>query len=373
MYAYDINTNTKLTELPGNGLTFGSRLNDQGSLKFSLPLGRRGIAGLVAPLLAYDGRPVKLYVDRGGVIIGAGYIAWTGRYSKSTGVLEIGGNELGSYFGQRNAVADYSETTYPSGITPGDLLVALLQDAQNPVLAGAGASIGLQVVNQSTGMPTIIPGYPLGQYTRVKQIVQDMADIMVPGAGRVDVTVRSAWDPTTGNPVDTLTVWSPRAGRSAETSGVFFDLDSAIDYTWPTDATVMGTTITATGSGNGATRPVATANAPGVPVGGLGQAPRLDKTVSVTSQSQDQVSAMASGIAAQYGDPVGTPTVVIPTDGQMPLGSWAMGDDARLYTSGDERFPQGLSQYWRIVQQEVTVPDDGLPTVTVSFNKPPLY
>lgn len=371
IYVYDLNTNTKLTELPGLGLSFGSRLNDQGGIGFRLPLGRAGVAALVDPLLAYAGRPVKIYVDRDGVIQGGAYIAWTGLYSKADGMLAVGGKELASYFAQRVTVADYSETTYPSGLDPAELLYKVYTDAQDPALAGAGASIGLSVVNSSTGLSAIIPGYPLAQYTMSQQIALDLADIIEPGVGGLDVTVSSSWD--AGSPVDTLTLWTPRAGQSAGDSGVIFDLDTAIDYTWPTDATLSGTTIIATGAGSGAAMPVAQANAPGVPVGGLGQSPRLDKVVSTTSQSQDQVSLMATGLAQQYGEPVVTPTVTVPTAGPQSLGSWTVGDDARLYTAGDERFPDGLSQFWRIVQQEVTVPDEGVPTVTLTFNLPPTY
>ncbi len=374
IYAYDPNTNTKLTELPGVGITFGSRLNDQGGFSFGLPLGRAGMAALVQPLLDYAGRPVKIYFDRDGVIQGGAYIAWTGAFTKSDGMLAIGGKEIASYFAQRVTVADYSEATYPApGLDPAALLYKVYTDAQNPALAGAGASIGLSVVNASAGLSAIIPGYPLAQYTFSQQIALDLADIIQPGVGGLDVTVASAWNPSTGIPEDVLTLWTPRAGQSAGDSGVIFDLDSAIDYTWPTDATLSGTTIIATGAGNGEGMPVAQVNAPGVPVGGLGQSPRLDKVVSTSSQSQDQVSLMATGLAQQYGNPVATPTVVIPTAGPQPLGSWTVGDDARLYTVGDERFPTGLSQYWRIVQQEVNVPDEGVPTVTLTFNIPPIY
>lgn len=373
IYAYDINTNTKLTELPGLGLQFSSRLNDQGGISFDLPLGRSDIRRLVQPLLDYAGRPVKLYVDRDGVIQGGAFIAWTGNYNKSTGMLQVGGKEIASYFAHRSQVADYSQMTYPGGLDPAVLIYKIYTDAQNPALGGAGSSIGLAVVNDSSGMPTIIPGYPLAQYTMVQQIAADMADIIAPGVGGIDVTVASAWDATTGDPVDTLTIWTPRAGIPAGSSGVIFDLDTVIDYTWPTDAENSGTTIIATGSGNGDAMPVSQANAPGVPVGGLGQSPRLDKIVSTTAQSQDQVALMANGLAQQYGDPVTTPTVTVPTAGPQPLGSWTVGDDARLYTAGDERFPNGLSQFWRIVAQEVDVPDEGVATVTLTYNLPPTF
>ena len=69
IFAYDINTNTLLCELPGNGLTFDTRLNDPGSCSFSLNLKSPGTAKRVAPIMGYEGNPFKVYIDRGGVIV----------------------------------------------------------------------------------------------------------------------------------------------------------------------------------------------------------------------------------------------------------------------------------------------------------------
>lgn len=375
VFAYDLNTNTLISELPATNLTFDSRLNAAGAITFDLALKRDGVSALVADFLSYEGRPVALYVDRDGIIVWGG-IGWTGNYVESTAMLAVGGREFRSYFAQRVAVADYSETTYPGGIDPGLLVYKIFTDAQNPVLAGAGSSIGLTVVNNTGGlMPDIIPGYPLYQYTFVDQIATDMAAVTAPGVGVIDVTVSSAWDPTTGLPVNTLTVWTPRAGATAGDSGLVFDLTNVIDFTWATDAQQSATNFIVTGSGNGQDMPVQQANAPGIPVGGLGQSPRLDRVESTTAQSQDQVSLMANGLAAQYGKPLATPTVTVPTAGTQPLGSWAMGDDARVYApaGGVARFPNGIDEFWRIVQQEVTVPNEGVPFVKVTLNQPPIY
>jgi hypothetical protein len=366
--AYDLNTNTRLAELPAKALRFSSRLNDPGSISFTVDL--KAVSRRVANVLAYQGNPFACYVDLNGVIVWGG-IMWTTNYQKVSGDWELGGKEFQSWADARVAVADYSDVTYPAGIDPAQLIYKVYTDAQNPALAGAGASIGLQVNSITTGIPAVIPGYPLSQHTKVSAIAADMAAVMSPGAGGIDVSVSSRWD-ANGNPQNQLTVWTPRVGRAAGQSGLIFDLDRALDYGWPTDATQSGNTIIATGSGNGAAAPLATVQAPGVPVGGLGQAPRLDKVVSYQSvQSQGQITLMANGAAQQFGRPLATPTIKIPTAGR--LGTWIVGDDARLYTDGDERHPNGLDQYWRIVQHEVSVPGDGVPTVTLTFNIPPVF
>lgn len=370
LYCYDLNTGTKLTELPAKGLSFDTRLNDPGAISFSIDLKSPNVAARAAALLAYDGFPVACYVDLNGNIVWGGII-WTTNYQKSTGELSYGGREFLSWGDQRAQAADYSDKTYPSGLDPAVLIFDVFTDAQNPAISGDGASIGLQITSSTTSIPPVVPGYPLLQRTTISRILADMTQIISPGVGGVDVTVTSQWD-TNGNPLNTLTVWSPRVGRAAGDTGLIFDLSNALDYTWPQDATQSGTTLFVTGAGNGAATPSATVQVPGLPVGGLGQPPRLDKVLSYSQvQSQQQISLMAAGAAQQFGRPLNTPTVTIPTLGV--LGSWLIGDDARIRTSGDERFPNGLDEFWRIVQSAVTVPDEGVPTVTLTLNNPPVF
>ena len=369
VFAYDLNTNTLLTELPVNNLTYDNRLGDAGACSFDLNLRSPAVQKVVSPVLAYDGSPFAVYIDRNGQISWGG-IVLTGNYSSSTGVLSCGGKEFLSYFDQRVTAAPYTVTEYPSGIDPAALIGKAINDAQSVTLCGAGASIGINVTGATSGLPLMIPGYPKTQYTIVSRLIADMLAISVPGYGGLDLTQVSQW--VNNNPTNTFVISSPRAGRAAGNTGLIFDLDSVINYDWPTDAVGAGNTIIATGSGTGAAMPTAIVNAPGVPIGGLGQSPRFDKVLSFQSaQSQQQIAAAASGAAQTYGKPIVTPKLTVLTNGN--LGTWAMGDDARIRSVGNERFPAGKDQYWRIVQQTVIVPDAGAATVALTFNAPPTY
>ncbi|TIH34979.1 hypothetical protein [Subtercola vilae] len=371
VFAYDPNTNTRLAELPATNLLFDTRLNDAGSISFDLALSAPKTAARVAPILSYDGAPFAVYVDRNGTIVWGG-LCLTGNYSKATGALPVQGKEFGAYFNQRIIAADYSALTYPGGIDPAQLVYKAYTDAQNVALCGPGASLGINVVGGSSTIPTFIPGYPITQHTTVSQIAADMAAVSSPGSGTVDVVFLSAWDPVSGAPVTTLKIWSPRAGRDKNSSPLVFDLASVNDYTWPTDVTKAGTTFTVTGAGSGAATPTAVVSS-AAPVGGLGQMPRLDQVFSFSNvQSQSQLNLMAAGLAQAYGFPVRTPTVTLPSVADPVLGSWMIGDDARLYTAGDERFPAGKDEFWRIVQYATKVPDEGVATVTLTFNLPPI-
>lgn len=436
VYAYDLDTNTLITELPAHDLSFDSRLNDSGSISFTLNLSRPEVASRVKPLLPYNGNPFAVYVDRDGALVWGGII-WTWNYARATGDLAMQGKQIMSYFSQRKLAVDYSvgnpsfapsttmlayataptstlsvtsttgftagqsiqfgvenpevrtiaSVTAPNTITltsptaynhaangpvqyaidPAALVKTAVNDAQNTTLCGPGASIGVTVVGGTSTIPPIVPAYPASQNTPVAQLISDMAAINSTGNGTVDTTIASSW--SSGAPANVLTIWSPRAGRIGSASGLIFDLSRAIDYTWPTDATSTGTNFTVTG-GNSLT---STATS-GVPVGGLGQMPRLDKVVSFSSvQSQSQLDAMTVGVVQQFSAPVPSPSVTQPTSALPTLGSFVLGDDVRVFISSDERFPSGLDEYWRIIQYSVKVPDEGVPTITFTLNKPPVY
>lgn len=378
VYAYDLNTNTPIGHLPATSLKFGCRLNDAGPISFDMNLQNPVVASKAQAVLAYQGTPFALYVQRStgggnGTLVWGG-VAWTTNYTKASGVLSIGGKEWLSYFDQRVIAADYSQASYPSGIDPAQLVAKALTDAQSTTKAGPGASLGIQIKGGTSTIPHFVPGYPISQHTTVGQILADMAATSAPGSGTVDTVFTSAWT-TSMVPQVTATIATIRAGRSASNTNLIFDLSKAIDYTWPIDATKMGTSLTATGAGSGAATVSAIVQSPYSPVGGLGQSPRLDQVYQFNNvQSQSQISAMAKGIAQLYGQAVATPTVKVPTNlVEQPLGSWTIGDDARLFTQGDERFPNGLDQYWRIVAYDVEVPDEGVPAVTLTFNTPPVF
>ncbi|UFU14642.1 hypothetical protein LQK89_02770 [Curtobacterium sp. C1] len=368
--AYDLNTNAFICELPANGLRFDRRLNDHGSISFDVDLKAPGTAAIANPFLQYAGNPVALYVDRSGILVWGG-ISETVAYKKSTGLLSVGGKEFLAYFESRLALRDYSQKSYPNGVDPAILLGTVLTDTQNPAYGGPGASIGLSVVSAPSNLPMLTPGYPLSQPTMVGTIVSDLVTTLTPGYGTLDWQLVVAYD-TNGNPTRTAYVRAPRSGRGAGSTGLMFDLSNCVEYSWPIDNGPSGNVITVTGAGNGSARPLATVVAP-FAVGGLGQPPRMDYVFSSSAQSQQQVQQMANGLSSQCSQPLMTPVVTVPTSGAQPLGSWILGDDARLVTAGDEFFPNGLDQYWRIVQESVDVPDAGVPTVELTFNLPPTY
>jgi hypothetical protein len=383
VYAFDINTNTLICEVPAKGLTFDRILGDAGAIEFTLNLTDPDAAAQTKPLQAYfDNAPFALYVERDGQLVWGGW-AKTNHYTHSTKELfPISGKEWLDYFTQRLVCADYSPASYPTGIDPAQLISLAITDCQNPAKGGPGASVGIGVRLQlpnggsSSGLPAEIPTYTSQSF--VSAVIADMTAGVTPGTGGVDVYTSVAWGPVVnGNrsPQTTVVISAPRAGRVAGQSGLIFELLNSVDFDWPNDFGTACTTLTESGGGSGLVAPTATVQAPDTPVGALGQPPRMDKVIQhSTVFDRNQLSRMAAGEVQQFSPPVATPTVTILTaDRRNALGSWIPGDDARLRAPSFERFPGGLDQAWRIVRDEVTVPDEGPATVKLTFNPPPSF
>lgn len=373
VYAYDINTNTLICELPAAGLTFDRRLNDTGSIGFTLNLLDPHAAAQADPFLAYYRAqvPVAFYVDRDGVLVWGG-IQTTGGYTHSGHTLPIQGREWPAYFAQRLIAAPYDKPTYPSGIDPALLLSKAVTDCQNTALAGPGANVGVAVTGGSSSVPWVTPSYSM-QQTFVSQVVADCVAGVTPGAGGVDYWMDVAWSPS-GFPSVTMRIASPRAGRAAGTTSFAIDLLNTVDFTWPQDYQQACTTLFETGGGSGQVAPASTV-ATSTPVGGLGQSPRFDKVLQHSNVlSPEWLSQLAQGEAQRFTGAVVTPTVILRTaDETNPLGTWIPGDDCRLIAEPFELYPAGIDEYWRVVMHAVTVPDDGAPTVTLTFNAPPQF
>lgn len=383
VFAFDINTNTRICEIPAKGLTFDSRLDDAGSISFTINLTDAKAAAQVAPLMAYfDTAPFALYVSRDGQLVWGGW-AKTNLYTHSSKeAFPITGKEWPDVFTQRLVCGNYSVTTYPTGVDPAQLVQTAIVDCQDSTKGGPGASLGIGVRMQLpgggsfSGQPRFIPSYT--SQTFVSQVLADVTAGVTPGTGGVDFYTQVQWGPVVnGNrsPQTAIVIAAPRAGRAARESGLIFELLNAVDFTWPNDVGQACTTLVESGGGSGPTAPTVTVQAPGVAVGGLGQPPRMDKVIQhSTALDQVLLGRLAAGEVQEFAPPVATPTVTVLTaDPRTPLGSWIPGDDARLRAPGFERFPGGIDQPWRIVHHEVTVPDEGAATVKLTFNPPPIF
>lgn len=377
VYAFDITQNSLICELPANSLTFDSKLNDVGAVGFTINLLDPAAAAQAAPFLQYvtNSVPVALYIDRDGTLVWGGYQT-TLNYQHTAHTLAVQGKEWLGFWAQRLIAQQYDSSMYPNGVDPAALIQTAIAGAQSSSLCGPGAYIGIGVTGGSSSIPYVKPSYTLGQ-TFVSQVIADCVAGITPGTGGIDLSTAVQWNPNTlpaATPQVIHYIESPRAGRTWGVSQFSIDLLSAVDFTWPTDYGQACTTLYETGAGSGQVANTAVVTTD-VPVGGLGQWPRVDKVIQHSNVlSPEWLAQLAAGDAQEYAGGIVTPTVTLRTaDAVNPLGSWIVGDDCRLFAEPFELYPSGIDQTWRVVMHQVTVPDDGVPTVTLTFNPPPQF
>jgi hypothetical protein len=364
--AWDINANTLLTDVQASGLSYNVRMNDAGEFGFGVNLADPVAQQCARVLMGLGGNPFKTIITaNGGQSILYSGIAWSTKMKPTSSMLQIDGKALPSYFNEK-VIAN----SYTTSIAPGQLMAQAVTDAQAD---GPGSNRGITpTLAGFASPPNVTPSYNKSQYTTVAQVLADQTAAITPGSGGVDYHMVDNF--VNGAPSHQMIISSPRCGRDQNASGLSLDLTRALDWEWPTDAMQSGNHLIVVGSGTGGSQPVATADDT-AGRGGLGQPPRMDMVLQYSQISnQAQLQTIANGAAQRFGKPVTTPTVTIPADYQAcALGVFQIGDDVRVRSGPSIYFPNGLSQWWRIVAYKVEIPDQGVAKVTLTLNPPPVF
>jgi len=364
--AWDINVNTKLTDVQASNLHYSVRMNDAGDFGFDVDIADPVARATGQVLMALKGTPFKVLITANNdqTILYSG-IAWQTDRKPAAGRFPVGGKALMSYFLDITIAKDYT-----TSISPGQLIANAVTDAQ---MIGPGANRGIIPVRIGLNPPpNITPSYGKNQYTTVAQVISDQTAAVTPGTGGVDYYMSDVF--SNGVPAHQLNIISPRCGRDQTASGLSVNLMQAIDWDWPTEASGTGTQVIVVGGGTGGSQPTATAYDP-LPRGGLGQMPLLQAVVQYSQVTNlGQLQTIANGTVQQIGKPIVTPSVTIPADyAPCQLGAFQIGDDVKVWSAPSIWFPNGLSEWWRIVAYDVTVPDAGVPKVTLTLNHPPVF
>lgn len=362
--AWDLNTNTLLTHLQAMSPSYSVRLNDAGEFTLKIDLTDALASQQAAVILALDGTPFKVVFSNRAESIQYSGIAWNTSMTSGEPVLTIAGKGLTSYFTQVVATKAYN-----TEISPATLLANVVTDTQNQ----AGANMRLTPrLALNTPPPTIKPNYAANQYVTAAQIIADCTAAVTPGTGGVDYYVTDVF--TNGAPAHTFNIAAPRCGRDSSTSGATINLAQAIRWDWPKNAAASGNQAIVVGAGSGGVQPKSIKDAT-FPRGGLGQPPLLQMVYQYNQvSSQTQLDAIANGQIQMFGRPVSVPVITLPIDyPPLPLGSFQIGDDIRVDSPVSPWFPQGLRQWWRVAAYTVTYPDEGVPTMQLTLNRPPVF
>jgi hypothetical protein len=356
----DLRTGVTLVELPFQAVTFGLKLNDAGSFAGTLNLADAKIRA-ADPIDNTQTQRTALYVvadsDDFGVILWGGII-WTRRYDSTTRQLQIGASDFWSYFARRRVTIDYK----PFFVDQLTIAAHLINAAQS----APGGDIGVVPTYTASGVHVteVYNGY---EYKQVDQAITDLAGADN-GFDFAPIYVAYADD---GSITKTMQLDWPRRGRVAGSTGLVFDLSSAdcLSYVWPEDGSQSANTIYALGTGSGTSQLEATASDTTQIDGGY---PLLEDTYSAKSElSQFQLGLRGLAYLAAVEAPITQPEITFRADGTVPLGSFLVGDDARIRCDADPFFPFGLDAYWRINQLDVTPGDEGVPTMKLTLAVPP--
>lgn len=404
-YSYDLLTGDFLTQLPLSGVSFSQQLNAPGQLTATIDL-RDPRVRETNPLLGTVPNRTFIVVDYEGTIIWGGIVlprkrGMSSSASNTSYEFDIQCSELWAYFQGRVQASDYSAPP-TSGITsdmalwqatPWDASLigaqvisdALSYSDSSPItngnlLGGLGLRLNGEVPSGSKpaapASDYIAENYPLTSAQMVDAIVSQLAQLGL-GVG-FDFGVDLAYSAgTASSPDATINLSYPRRGRTVEQSGFMVDLTAARSYSFPEDGTQTGNQIWESG-GSGALDV-------SVNVAPLSEGYPLWERVMSRANAQ---SANILGLLAQQGAsdlatysyaPV-TPTATIGLfNGSLPLGSFTVGDDARIFLPQvaqngevfDPGFPEGLDQEWRITQWKAEVKDEGDALLVLDFAQPP--
>jgi hypothetical protein len=362
--AWDFNTNTLLTHLPFVDASYGVRLNDAGELSVTIDLADARTSSPASVIQGLGGNPFKILFHVGSQIQHAGFV-YRYELDSQNMLLKLSGAGLTS------ALAEMvSTTTYNTSTSPAQMIATVL----NAIQGNKGQNLFITPKLALSNPPApITPNYSATQYVTAAQIIADMTAAIVPGTGGIDWWLSHAFN-TAGQPVHTLNINAPRAGRDRNASGWSVDLTRAINWKWSTDAQRMGNQAIVVGAGSGGAQPKAIVTST-KGYGGLGQPPLFQQVYQFSQiPQQEQLNNIANGLVNVYGQPPAAPTVTLPVDHPtLPLGGVSIGDDVLLQAPKCQWFPNGLAQWWRVVAYKVNFPDSGVQTVEYTFNTPPVY
>lgn len=359
-----------LAELPLTSVTFSLTLNNSGPFQGTFNVEDPRVAqqdwiDATAPYLA----SVWVLVD--GVPVYGGIVT-TRRYSSSSQTITIGASDQWFYLGQRIQAFDYSSTW----VNPADPMQIAAQVMTDALATANSIAINVAVQGSTPSNYWVSMSYPISQFQAVSDIVTQLQQMSYL------VGFDFACDPQIigGFLVPQVTLSYPRRGRIAGSTGLVIMVGADVDFEYDEDGTQMANQIYETASGSGGVASVASW-APAITQGGY---PITEKVTSHTSMNstpwnQSVLDATVAGDLQVSAYPPVAPVVTIPLFGDPQLGDYIVGDDVRVIVpqfSGpgvvtNPRFPHGMDFYFRIIQIDVTIGNEGLSTAALTLNMPP--
>lgn len=352
----DLLTNTTLAELPFTNVNFTQQLNSAGTFTGSLL--PSGISTII-PNLDAATTPARtaLYVDKDGVIIWGGII-WLRRYTSNNQQLEITAREFISYFERRRI----TNTITFAGTDQLRAAATLITNAQG----ATNGNIGVIVPDLQSNV-TINRTIYAYEYKPVFTAIQELSQ----AANGFEFSIEVNYDGG-GTPTKTLQLGYPRLGTILDPNNpaaLAFNFPSGniSQYEYPEDGSNAVNQLWAIGAGSNEGQTSRSAIDTDKLTYGW---PLLQDAINYTDVAdQSLLSNLAAGHIAARAYPPVTLKIVVPGSVTPAIGTYNIGDDARI-TITDDRFPQTLDAIYRIVALNITPGELGPEQATITLTLP---
>jgi hypothetical protein len=349
-----------IAELPFTGVNFTSQLNSIGTFQGHLLLSGVNSSNLNVLDATIPGK-TALYVDYNGTIVWGGVI-WQRNYDADTQTLDVTAQEFESYFQRRRIIND---KTY----TNADPLYVV----QNLVSYAQGKShgdIGVIVGSESSSLQ-VTKVYNAYEVKSVYQAIKDLAQ-----GSLFDFLIVPAWGSgsTANKLIKTLKLGSPTLGYTYDptnnnNSWVFSLPGNIVSYNYAEDGISAANQLFGIGYGANSTRLISQAYDPTY-IGTYGDWPLLEDATNYIDVSDSTLLAnLTVGKLNALSYPPTIVKIIIPSYVDPYLGSYSVGDEARISIT-DDLFPTGLDDIYRITAIDVSPGENGPDRVTVTLMLP---
>lgn len=372
--AHDLRTKTYLGDVPFVG-TFSERLNQSGPLVGSINLNAFGsepsyvdptpgadpicMPGVAQGYIdATTPRRSVLWIERDKVVIDA-HIIWGRQTQQGSTAMILRGSSLFRYFEARRLRQTTSYTNVDQ--------LAIAKDLIDRAQAVSGGDIGvITEVNASGRLRTRDPISWDYEAKIVGQLIKNLANTI----DGFDFSIDPARD-TNGEPIATFRTHYPRRGRTAAASGVRFTLGgNLLDVEVSEEEDNRPNTVLAIGAGGG----VQQLEDPAVDGSEIDAGWPLLEWLYVRKDvsNAETLGDNARGELVMRQDSTRYTLLVDPDHKVSPLGSYVVGDDARVIIPAGMhfRFPSGFDGVLRIVEREITIRDTGAEEVRLKMGAP---
>lgn len=335
-YFCDLLTNALVDELPLYGVYFDLNLNKAGTLTGTIRLDWPYRTPRRILDATQSGR-TAVYIDRDGVLVWGGII-WSRTYESDGRSAQIYAETFDSYAKVRVNLIDRLYTNIDQR--------NIARGAWTAMQTDANGNIGMTIPG---AFPTDVPR-TLQLNGFEQNYWGDIIDNLLTLDNGFDTYVQVQY--LAGVPSKTLLLGWPRLGQIASNSGLTFEFPGAIQKFWfPENASNAATQLHTIGKGDGA----ATLQGHYTDVVQLTSGyPLIEKQLSLKdfgTQALLNARTISEGLKRRV--PITVPTILVYANRDPIFGSYGLGDDVQIVIN-DVRFPEGLTNVWRIVGWKVS-------------------